>query len=124
MQASTLQRTCCGPGAALGASVATCAAVADAGGAGAGLKAGATIGAPIFALGVAGAGEVTAGPIFAVEGAGAGEAIGALAVALGAVTGGAVALKPALVSTIGDIGADSQSRPSNTLPSAIANTAP
>ena len=38
--------------------------------------------------------------------------------------GGAAALNPALVSTIGDMGADTQSSPSSTLPSAIASTAP
>ncbi len=38
--------------------------------------------------------------------------------------GGAAALSPALVSTIGDMGADTQSSPSSTLPSAIASTAP
>jgi hypothetical protein len=38
--------------------------------------------------------------------------------------GGSAALNPALVSTIGDMGADTQSSPSSTLPSAIASTAP
>ena len=37
--------------------------------------------------------------------------------------GGAAALSPALVSTIGDLGADTQSSPSRTLPSAITSTA-
>jgi hypothetical protein len=38
--------------------------------------------------------------------------------------GGAAALNPALVSSIGDMGAETQSSPSSTLPSAIARTAP
>jgi hypothetical protein len=82
--------------------------------------------APIFALGAAGTAEVTGGPAFVVGGAGEDRTAGALAVAAGGGTDmdGAAALKPALVSTIGDIGADSQSRPSNTLPSTIASTAP
>ena len=37
--------------------------------------------------------------------------------------GGAAALNPALVSNIGDMGADTQSSPSSTLPSAITSTA-
>ena len=41
-----------------------------------------------------------------------------------AARGGATTRNPASVFTIGDIGADSQSSPSNTLPSAIAATAP
>jgi hypothetical protein len=105
--------------------VAACAPVAEVGGLGDGLRVGAMIGAPKFALGAAGAAEVTGGPAFVVGGAGADRAAGALAVAAGGTDkGGAAALKPALVSTIGAIGADSQSRPSNTLPSAIASTAP
>jgi len=104
--------------------VAACAPVAEVGGLGGGVKVGAMIGAPIFALGAAGAAEVTGGPAFVIGGAD--RAAGALAVAAAGGTdmGGAAALKPALVSTIGVIGADSQSRPSNTLPSAIASTAP
>jgi hypothetical protein len=38
--------------------------------------------------------------------------------------GGAAALNPAFVSTIGDMGADTQSSPSSTLPSAINSTTP
>jgi hypothetical protein len=51
----------------------------------------------------------------AVEAGGVGAAI---------ARGGATACRPAWVSTIGDIGADSQSSPSRTLPRVIASTAP
>jgi hypothetical protein len=90
-----------------------CAAVAGEVG-GAGLRLGEMIGAPMFVLGVASAGGGIDGVLFAVGLAGAGRAIGALT----------VALSPALVSTIGDIGADCQSSPKSTLPSAITSTAP
>jgi hypothetical protein len=75
---------------------------------------GAIIGAPMVALGdpgaVAGAAETGGG--------------GALAGVGAATRGGATARSPASVSAIRDIGADSQSSPSNTLPSAITATAP
>jgi hypothetical protein len=51
-------------------------------------------------------------------------AFGATEGGAAAIGGGATARNPASVSTIGDIGADNQSSPSNTLPSAIASTAP
>jgi len=57
------------------------------------------------------------GPVAGVAGAGVGAGIGT------ATRGGAAARNPASVFAIGDIGADSQSSPSNTLPSAIAATA-
>ncbi len=63
---------------------------------------GGTIGAPIGALGATG--DTTTG-------AGGGRTAGG-------------ACNPASVSTIGDIGADSQSSPSNTLPRVITSTAP
>lgn len=86
-----------------------------------GLKPGATIGAPRFALGCAGAAGVG---FAAFAGATAADGVvAALTSALGA-TGGGTALSPALVSTMGDIGADSQSSPNSTLPSAIASTTP
>jgi len=62
------------------------------------VKTGGTIGVPILA---AGAGVVATGR-----------------------RGATAACKPASVSTIGDIGADSQSSPNSTLPRVIANTAP
>jgi hypothetical protein len=71
-------------------------------------KFGETIGAPIVAFGITGA-AAAGGGIAAVGG--------------DAARVGATALNPASVSTIGDIGADSQSSPSSTLLSAIATTA-
>ena len=94
------------------------------------------IGAPIFALG---AGGVTGGAMFAAGLGGAGRAAGTLEAELGGVgpgmgaltaalgtagAGGAAARSPAAVFTIGDIGADAQSSPRSTLPSAISSTAP
>jgi hypothetical protein len=79
------------------------------------------IGAPIFAFGCAGA-EGAIGFATLVDTSGAGAVLGAFA-ALG-VTGAGTALSPALVSTMGDIGADNQSSPNSTLLSAIASTAP
>jgi len=82
------------------------------------------IGAPIFAFGGVGVGEVIGRPTFGGI-SGAGGVVGTLTLAVGTTgAGGAAAFKPALVSTIGDIGADCQSSPSSTLPSAIASTAP
>ncbi len=72
---------------------------------------GETIGAPMGAFGEVGN---------AVAATGGGVTAGAGA----ATRGGAAARRPASVSAIGDIGADSQSSPSNTLPRAIAATAP
>jgi hypothetical protein len=72
---------------------------------------GETIGAPMGADGADGAAGAATG---------SGETAGAGA----ATRGGAAARRPASVSAIGDIGADSQSSPSNTLPRAIAATAP
>lgn len=72
---------------------------------------GETIGAPMDAFGADGAAGAATG---------SGETAGAGA----ATRGGAAARRPASVSAIGDIGADSQSSPSNTLPRAIAATAP
>ena len=72
---------------------------------------GETIGAPMGADGADGADGAATG---------SGETAGAGA----ATRGGAAARRPASVSAIGDIGADSQSSPSNTLPRAIAATAP
>jgi len=138
----TLQRAC-GSGAAAGESAVACAAAAEENGTGLelwfesgpglwlvfwvaglwlGLSPGATIGAPIFAFGCAGA-EGAIGFAMSVGTAASGGLVDALAFALG-VTGGGTALSPALVSTMGDIGADSQSSPKSTLPSAIASTAP
>jgi len=87
-----------------------------------GLSPGATIGAPIFAFGCA---DVAGAIGFAtsVGTAAAGGLVDAFTFAFG-VTGAGTALSPALVSTMGDIGADSQSSPKSTLPSAIASTAP
>jgi hypothetical protein len=69
---------------------------------------GGTIGTPMFALGVADGCD------------GAGDTFGAG----GADTcGGAAARSPAAVSTIGDIGADSQSSPSSALLRVITSTA-
>jgi hypothetical protein len=108
------------------------------------------IGAPMFALG---AGGVTGGAMFAAGLGGAGRAAGTLAAGLGgaaraagtleaelggvgpgmgaltaaldtAGAGGATARSPAAVFIIGDIGADAQSSPRSTLPSAISSTAP
>lgn len=84
---------------------------------------GETIGAPIIAFGASGVGA------FATGGGATGDADGAEA-GDGATTGdagveargGATARRPASVFAIGDIGADSQSSPRNTLPSAIAAT--
>jgi hypothetical protein len=76
-------------------------------------KPGGTIGAPMVALDASGA-------VAGVAGAGVG---GAVADVGAATRGGAAARNPASVFAIGDIGADSQSSPSNTLPSAIAATA-
>lgn len=70
-------------------------------------------GAETFGLGVAGAVGV----------AGTAGATAVVVLGVGGA-GGAAALNPALVSTIGDMGADTQSSPSSTLPSAIARTAP
>jgi len=75
-------------------------------------RVGATIGAPMVALGAPGVGVGVA----ATGG-------GALTVVGAATRGGATARSPASVSAIGDIGADSQSSPNNTLPSVIAATA-
>src|SRR5262249_32164236 len=74
---------------------------------------GATIGAPMVAFGIPApvTGVAVTGGGGVVEGTGR------------ATAGGATARSPASVSAIGDIGADSQSSPSNTLPSAIAATA-
>ena len=69
------------------------------------------IGAPMGAFG-------TDGDAVAATGSGATAGAGA------ATRGGAAARRPASVSAIGDIGADCQSSPSNTLPRAIAATAP
>ena len=125
MQAFTLQ--CAGgSGAAAGASVAACAAPDETDGLG--VRLGAIIGAPKFALGAAGAGGLTGAAIFGCTGAGATGGVGVFGTAmigrLGAGgNGGAAALNPALVSSIGDMGADTQSSPSSTLPSAITSTA-
>jgi len=62
----------------------------------------------------------TAGGIAAIGGGDGGATGGGIA----AIGGGATARSPDSVSTIGDIGADTQSSPSSTLPSAIASTAP
>ena len=130
MQALTLQRTW-GSG---GATAAACAA--DAGTAsepglfwfalvgpavwlvvGLGLRPGTTIGAPILALDGAGAGFAAFAGI-----AGAGGLVDALTLVFATWAGGV--LKPAWVSTMGGIGADIQSSPKSTLPSAIASTPP
>lgn len=87
-----------------------------------GFSPGATIGAPIFAFGCAGAGGAIGFAAFAGA-AGTGGVVAVFTSALG-TTAGATALSPALVSTMGDIGADNQSSPKSTLPSAIASTAP
>ena len=126
MQAFTLQFAG-GSGAAAGASVAAWAAPDDADGLG--VRPGAIIGAPKFALGAVGAGGLTGAEIFGCAGAGATGGAGGFGTATVALlgaggNGGAAALNPALVSTIGDMGADTQSSPSSTLPSAIASTAP
>lgn len=100
---------------AIGSAATACAAALD----GAGTLAppgvtrpGGTIGAPMVAL-------EASGPVAGVAGAGVGAAAG-----IGTATrGGAAARNPASVFAIGDIGADSQSSPSNTLPTAIAATA-
>ena len=115
-----------GSGAAAGASVAACAAPDETDGLG--VRLGAIIGAPKFALGAAGAGGLTGAAIFGCTGAGATGGAGVFGTAmvgrLGAGgNGGAAALNPALVSNIGDMGADTQSSPSSTLPSAITSTA-
>ena len=107
MQALTLQRTS-GCGVAMGSAATACAAAPDGAGtfalAGA-ARPGARIGAPMVALDVSGA-------------------VGGALAGVGAATrGGATARNPASVFAIGDIGTDSQSNPSNTLPSAIAATA-
>lgn len=88
------------------------------------------IGAPILPTGAVCEGGALAAPVFVLTG-GAGGMTGAVTVAVGAAGagetatgGGATARKPACVSTIGDIGAGTQSSPSSTLPSVIANTAP
>jgi hypothetical protein len=70
---------------------------------------GGTIGTPMFALGVADGSDGASGA------GGAGDAD---------TCGGAAARSPASVLIIGDIGADSQSSPSSTLPSVITSTAP
>jgi len=102
VQASTLHCTC-GSGATIGgAGGAGAAAAAGALGAAGAVRLGGTIGAPIGALGATG---VTA------TGAGGGRTAGG-------------ACSPASVSAIGDIGADSQSSPSRTLPRVITSTAP
>ena len=126
MQAFTLQCTS-SSGVAAGASVAACAAAPD-DAEGLGVSPGATIGAPRFARGVVGTGGFTGAEIFgwtggAAKGAGV---FGTATVGLlgGCGRGGAAALNPALVSTMGDMGADTQSSPSSTLPSAINSTAP
>ena len=79
------------------------------------------IGAPIFAFGCAGA-EGAIGFATLVDTSGPGAVFGVFASAL-VVTAAGTAL-PALVSTMGDIGADNQSSPKSTLPSAIASTVP
>jgi len=114
-------------GAAAGGSVAACAAPDDADGLG--VRPGAIIGAPKFAVGAVGAGGLTGAEIFGWTGAGATGGAGVFGTATVALlgaggNGGALALNPALVSTIGDMGADTQSSPSSTLPSAIASTNP
>jgi hypothetical protein len=80
------------------------------------------IGAPIFAFGCAGA-EGAIGFATLVDTSGPGAVFGVFASAL-VVTAAGTALSPALVSTMGDIGADNQSSPKSTLPSAIASTVP
>ena len=101
MQASTLHCTC-GSGTAIGGAGGACAAVA-AGALGAGAtRLGGTIGAPIGAFG----------------------AVGVTATGTGGGRTAAGACNPASVSAIGDIGADSQSSPSNTLPRVMTSTAP
>src|SRR5690348_9773403 len=98
VQASMLQRTC---GSASTPGAAACVAVPGAGARATGAaRPGGTIGAPIVALGVSDGGCTTTG------------------------VGAGAACNPASVSTIGDIGAERQSSPSNTLPSAITITKP
>jgi len=89
------------------------------------VRLGETIGAPIGAFGASGVGALAAGGGATAGGAGVEARGGAGTGDDGAATrGGATARSPASVSAIGDIGADSQSSPSNTVPSAIAATAP
>ena len=75
-------------------------------------------------LGAARLGETIGAPMGADGADGAATGSGETAGAGAATRGGAAARRPASVSAIGDIGADSQSSPSNTLPRAIAATAP
>jgi len=113
VHASTLHFTS-GAGALIIAGGVACALAPPLAAAGVSGRAGATrlggtIGTPMFALGVADGCDGAGG----ADGAGDAD-----------IWGGAAARSPASVLIIGDIGADSQSSPSSTLPSVITSTAP